>query len=99
MAQPATRQELIDYGKRQLGAPGLDINVAEEQIDDLVDDAIQLFHERHFDGTTQAFLKYKITRNETRCSTNVLLLKIYLIIQKIIYIVKRVEFIQYTSNV
>ena len=34
MAQPATRQELIDYGKRQLGSPVLEINVAEEQLDD-----------------------------------------------------------------
>ena len=39
MAQPTTRQELIDYCKRKLGAPVLEINVADEQIDDLVDDA------------------------------------------------------------
>ena len=64
MAKPTSRQTLIDYCKRQLGAPVLEINVAEEQIDDLVDDAIQLFHERHFDGTTQAFLKYKITQED-----------------------------------
>ena len=43
MAQPSTRQELIDYCKRQLGYPVLEINVADEQIDDLVDDAIQYF--------------------------------------------------------
>ena len=43
MAQPASRQDLIDYCKRQLGAPVLEINVAEEQISDLLDDAIQLF--------------------------------------------------------
>ena len=64
MAKPTSRQGLIDYCKRQLGSPILEINVAEEQIDDLVDDAIQLFHERHFDGTTQAFLKYQITQED-----------------------------------
>ncbi len=64
MAKPTSRQGLIDYCRRQLGSPVLEINVAEEQIDDLVDDAIQLFHERHFDGTTQAFLKYKITQED-----------------------------------
>ena len=64
MAKPTSRQTLIDYCKRQLGAPVLEVNVAEEQIDDLVDDAIQLFHERHFDGTTQAFLKYQITQDD-----------------------------------
>ena len=62
MAQPSTRQELIDYCLRQLGAPVLEINVAEEQVQDLVDDAIQYFHERHFDGVTQVYLKYEITQ-------------------------------------
>lgn len=64
MAQPTTRQELIDYCKRKLGAPVLEINVADEQIDDLVDDAIQLFQERHFDGVYPTFYKYQITQND-----------------------------------
>ena len=62
MAQPASRVDLINYCKRQLGAPVLEINVADEQIDDLVDDALQLFHERDYDGSIQTFLKYKITQ-------------------------------------
>ena len=61
MAQPSTRQELINYCKRKLGAPVLEINVADEQIDDLVDDAIQFFQERHFDGVYPTFFKYKVT--------------------------------------
>jgi len=64
MAQPTNRTELINYCKRQLGAPVLEINVADEQIDDLVDDALQYFHERHFDGVTQTFLKYKVTQDD-----------------------------------
>ena len=64
MAQPASRTELVDYCKRQLGAPVLEINVADEQVDDLVDDALQYFHERHFDGVSQTFLKYKITQDD-----------------------------------
>ena len=62
MAQPASRTDLINYAKRQLGAPVLEINVADEQVDDLVDDALQYFHERHFDGVAQTFLKYKVTQ-------------------------------------
>ena len=61
MAQPSTRSELITYAKRQLGAPVLEINVADEQVEDLLDDAIQYFQERHFDGVYPTFLKYKIT--------------------------------------
>jgi len=64
MAQPASRSDLINYCKRQLGAPVLEINVADEQIDDLIDDALQYFHERHFDGVVQTYLKYKITEGD-----------------------------------
>ena len=62
MAQPSSRQELIDYCLRQLGAPVVEINVADEQVQDLLDDAIQLFQQRHFDGVIQTFLKYEITQ-------------------------------------
>lgn len=62
MAQPSSRQELIDYCLRQLGAPVLEVNVADEQIEDLVDDAIQFFQERHFDGVQQVYLKYQVTQ-------------------------------------
>ena len=64
MAKPASRSDLINYCKRQLGAPVLEINVADEQIDDLVDDALQIFQERHFDGVTKDYIKYKITQDE-----------------------------------
>ena len=64
MAKPSTRQGLIDYCLRQLGAPVLEINVDDEQIDYLVDDAIQLFNERHFDGVERMYLKYKITQED-----------------------------------
>lgn len=64
MAQPSTKQELIDYCKRKLGAPVLEINVADEQIDDLVDDAIQFFQERHFDGVYPTFYKYQVNQQD-----------------------------------
>ena len=64
MAKPSTRQGLIDYCLRKLGAPVLEINVDDEQIDDLVDDAIQYFNERHFDGVEKMYLKYKITSDD-----------------------------------
>jgi len=64
MAKPSTRQGLIDYCLRQLGAPILEINVDEDQIDDLVDDAIQYFNERHYDGVEKMYLKYQITQDD-----------------------------------
>ncbi len=66
MSQPASREELITYCKRQLGAPVLEINVADEQVQDLLDDAVQFFQERHFDGVYPAFLKYKLTEDDIK---------------------------------
>ena len=56
MAKPQSREELKEYCLRRLGHPVLEINVAEEQIDDAIDDALQLFHERHFDGVERMYL-------------------------------------------
>ena len=64
MAKPSTRQQLIDYCLRRLGAPVLEINVDDDQIDDLVDDALQYFNERHFDGVERMYLKYQITQDD-----------------------------------
>ena len=64
MAQPATRSEIKNYLLRQLGAPVLEINVADEQVDDIIDDALQYFHERHFDGVLRTYLKYQVTQND-----------------------------------
>ena len=64
MAQPNSRSEFKNYLLRQLGAPVLEINVADEQIDDIIDDALQYFHERHFDGVLQTYLKYKVTQDD-----------------------------------
>lgn len=65
MAQPATRQELIDYGKRQLGAPVLEINIADEQVEDALDDTIIFYQDRHMDGVEKMYLKHKITKDFT----------------------------------
>ena len=64
MAQPASRSEFKNYCLRQLGAPVLEINVADEQIDDIIDDALQYFHERHFDGVLRTYLKYQVTQDD-----------------------------------
>lgn len=64
MSKPASKQELIDYCLRRLGAPVLEINIDDDQIDDLVDDALQYFQERHFDGVERMYLKYQFTQED-----------------------------------
>ena len=73
MAQPTSRTEFKEYCLRKLGAPVLEINLATEQCDDLIDDAIQYFQERHFDGVSQIYMKYRVTQEDIdrgRASTN-----------------------------
>ena len=62
MAKPGSRAEFKEYCLRQLGAPVLEVNIATEQCEDIIDDAVQFFHERHFDGVAQVYLKYKVTQ-------------------------------------
>ena len=73
MSQPTSRNEFKQYCLRQLGAPVLEINIADEQCDDLIDDSIQYFQERHFDGVSQVYMKYRVTQEDIdrgRASTN-----------------------------
>ena len=66
MSTPSSRSEFKQYCLRQLGAPVLEINLADEQCEDLIDDAIQFFQERHFDGVARMFLKYQITEEDIK---------------------------------
>jgi len=60
--KPTTRQTFKDYCLRRLGAPVIEINVDDEQVEDRIDDALQFFHDYHFDGVEKIFMKHKITQ-------------------------------------
>jgi hypothetical protein len=64
MATPNTRDELIDYCLRSLGHPVLEINVADEQIEDRVDEALQWFREHHPDGSKRFYLTHQLTQTD-----------------------------------
>ena len=57
MAKPSSKQGLVDYALRQNGAPVLEINIEDDQLDDLVDDAIQFYNERNGDGYVRTHVK------------------------------------------
>lgn len=61
---PASRQELIDYCYRRLGAPVIEINVDPDQVEDRIDDAFQYFHDYHFDGVEKVFLRHQLTAQD-----------------------------------
>ena len=47
MAVPSSRATLIDYCKRRLGEPVIEVNVDEDQVEDRVDEALQYYREFH----------------------------------------------------
>ena len=57
-----TRSEFIDYCLRRLGHPVIEINVDDEQIDDRVNDALQLFGEYGAEGSFRAYVPMTITQ-------------------------------------
>jgi len=64
MANPSSRQGLIDYCLRQLGDPVVEINVDEDQIEDRVDEAIQYYREYHSDATVRTYLKHLVDADD-----------------------------------
>ena len=64
MANPTSRDTLIDYCKRQLGDPVLEINVDEDQVEDRIDEALQYYQEYHSDATIRTYLKHLVTADD-----------------------------------
>lgn len=64
MANPSTREELADYCLRRLGAPVLEINVDDDQIEDRIDEALQFFQAYHDDAIQRTYLKHEITSTD-----------------------------------
>lgn len=64
MAIISTRQGLIDYSLRRLGEPVIEINVDEDQIEDKVDDALQVYQEFHGDATERVYYEHQMTEDD-----------------------------------
>lgn len=61
MAKLQSRQDLADFCLRQLGAPILNIEVDDAQIEDAISLGLDYYMEHHFDGITRDFLVYTLT--------------------------------------
>ena len=57
------REEFILYGLRKLGHPVVEVNIADEQIEECIMDTTSYFQNRHMDGVEKMYLKYKIEKN------------------------------------
>lgn len=64
MSEPATRSQFVDYCKRRLGHPVIEINVDDDQVDDRIDDALQFYQDYHYDATEKLYLKHRMTQED-----------------------------------
>jgi len=64
MAKPNSRSTLQDYCLRNLGAPVIEINVDEDQLEDRTDDAIQFYQEYHSDAVIREYIKHQLTATD-----------------------------------
>lgn len=64
MAQPASREEFKEYILRKIGAPVIQINVSDEQVEDRVDEAVSFWRDYHYNGSQLVYLKHQITQQD-----------------------------------
>lgn len=64
MALPASREEFKDYVLRKIGAPVIQINVSDEQIEDRIDEAISFWRDYHYAGSQLVYLKHQLTQTD-----------------------------------
>ena len=64
MAKPNSRATLIDYCKRTLGFPVVEINVDADQVEDRIDEAFQFFQDYHYDSMQKVYLKHRLSTDD-----------------------------------
>lgn len=63
MANPTNREDLKQFCLRKLGKPVIEINVADEQLEDRIDDALKMYHDFHYDGIERVIIKHEISQD------------------------------------
>lgn len=64
MGDITTRADFAEYCLRKLGKPVIRINVSQSQVDDRIDDAIQAWNDKHYDGTEKSWIGYALTEQD-----------------------------------
>lgn len=64
MAVPNSRETFKQYCLRKLGAPVIEINVDDDQVDDRIDEAIRYYWDYHFDGTEKLYYKHQVSSTD-----------------------------------
>lgn len=65
----ASRDQLKQYALRALGAPVVEINVDDDQLEDRIDEALEHWRKYHYDGIEQIYMKAAIRASEIVLTT------------------------------
>ena len=60
-SKPASREEFKQFCLRRLGAPLLEINIADEQLEDCIEIAFSYYYDYHYDATEKIYLAHQVT--------------------------------------
>jgi hypothetical protein len=61
MAKPTTREEFKQYCLRRLGAPVINIELSDDQIEDRIDDALAFWNDYYYDGSELVYVKHQLS--------------------------------------
>jgi hypothetical protein len=59
-----SRESLKQYALRALGAPVIEINVDDDQLEDRLDEALEFWRQYHYDGIERMYFKYQVTQTD-----------------------------------
>lgn len=60
----ASRDQLKQYALRALGAPVVEINVDDDQLEDRIDESLEYWRQYHWEGIEQIYMKQQIRASE-----------------------------------
>lgn len=64
MAKPTTRATFKQYCLRKIGAPVIQINVSDEQVEDRIDEALLFWQDYHYNGSELIYVKHQLTQQD-----------------------------------
>lgn len=67
----ASREQLKQYALRALGAPVIEINVDDDQLEDRIDEALEYWRQYHHEGIEKVYLKHQIKASRLFLTTPV----------------------------
>lgn len=64
-----SRQDLKEYALRALGAPVVEVNIDDDQLEDRIDEALEYWNIYHYDGIERMYLKHRLEASTISITT------------------------------